>query len=76
MLLTMKKAANYLAKYQPTRIFDAQIRSLSLLRETTQFSTDYFILAKFLVARSYFTERINFVLLEDTELPAVFVKTI
>ncbi|NLM51467.1 MAG: hypothetical protein GX197_01385 [Firmicutes bacterium] len=77
MLLTMKKAANYLAKYQPTTriFFDAQIRSFKLItQETTQFSTDYLYLGKVsaLPIAHIFTERINFVLLEDTELPAGF----
>lgn len=77
MQLTMKNLAEHLKHYRPTSkiLFDAGLRSFKIFtKDQKDFSPEslYVGRASSLPDTYNFTERVNFVLLQDTEVPSSF----
>ncbi|NLM45249.1 MAG: hypothetical protein GX200_00400 [Firmicutes bacterium] len=77
MQLTIKNLAKYLEHYRPASkiLFDASLRSFKIFtKEQTDFSPEqlYVGRASSLTDTYKFADRINFVLLQDAEIPASF----
>ncbi|MCR3922171.1 MAG: hypothetical protein NUK65_06605, partial [Firmicutes bacterium] len=76
-MLTLQKAVIHLSKYEPSSriLIDFQLRSFKLFtRDSTHFSTNNLYVGKVsdLPSPSIFSERINLLLLKDSELPVGF----